>query len=937
MEKINYIPDSAINLIENDILGTSVYVELLEKTIQNCPTPYTIGLFGSRGVGKSSIIKTLQEKNKDNKNVFIYDAWKYSKDDFRRSFLLEFSEYFRLDIEELKNRLYTNIVTNWSIGISKIFNIQKSRTKTYERIIQPEVFEKEFEKAIKRVVKGNCNFLYNNKYNKVIIAVDNIDRCHKEQVLEILLTIKNFLEKPNTVFIIPLDDSGLRSYLQMPHQDANEFIRKIFNSTIHIKSFSDSQLYDFGIQLCKKYKINFPKKENVISIITQEFTRNPRKIIQFLNILQTELYLAKLQEDKGLIPHGAITDNIEMFVKILILRDEYPELYQKIKDDKSILEEINQHINNNEFTLDENGNYVKDKIQLSLLEYRFLSRTLHINIDRNLMDSLFVVKDTYKDIPDEIYSDVISQNWERIKQIIQKNKLTIQKLLEYINKLIDEDVIKRNLYDTSGFNLISLTFKIIAEKNMEIYSLPKNILSVLNSNQIWKHLFNFPPAELVSSIKWLNNNQKCNFCSKLINGINDLDSKSINENQINLINNFLSEFDGKIISKIKDKFSQILSNNFVLYNKFKKIIKSDKAKYLLTYDFIKSLIPQLNQNYTQNQTKEKVEIIRALKEYNILKDDTVKEYINKCIQNAGTLQQYNNPDLFAFWLEAMLDFIEIINDDNSVNSIYNLIINNWGFIYHQFNSRNLNQDYIKTYKSYSSVIGKLYINTAINNDQNRINDLSSKLNSFFNFQVHHEIAKHVNSVYKDIIEKTNRVDFLPSLISQFISQNDIKIKEEIFKTLEVIIEKMNIDLSPYRQDISKLISHVFSLSQEENKEKWLSSFAENSTCQEEIIKLISSVKDRDLEPLIQILSKTNLLENNEFKEVIFNKIREYLAYNDINIQQSGINNLYNLILHNKELVNYKKEVFKSLLNDIDENKIDDDTKGKLRVLKENYK
>ena len=108
--EIKYIPDQAINLIENDLLGTSVYVETLEKIIKNSHTPHTVGLFGSWGSGKSSVIKTLQEKLNNDKSskikVFIYDAWKYAKDDFRRTFILELKNFFGFDTTKEEELFY---------------------------------------------------------------------------------------------------------------------------------------------------------------------------------------------------------------------------------------------------------------------------------------------------------------------------------------------------------------------------------------------------------------------------------------------------------------------------------------------------------------------------------------------------------------------------------------------------------------------------------------------------------------------------------------------------------------------------------------------------------------------------------------------------------------------------------------------------------------
>jgi len=930
MKKINYIPDSAINLLENDILGTSVYVDVLEKIIENCPTPYTIGLFGSWGSGKSSIIKTLKEKNKDRESVFIYDAWKYSNDEFRRTFLLELAKFSKEKTfeEKLKNRLYESKNRSCKIGLSKFINFETSTTKFFSKITEPEVFEEKFYEIIIKILKDR-------KLERIVIAIDNIDRCHKEQVLEILLTIKNFLEKPKVIFIIPLDDSGLRKYLQMSQQEANEFIRKIFNSTIHIKSFSDSELYDFGIKLCEKYDIHFNKKENVIDIVTQEFTRNPRKIIQFLNILQTELYLAKIQEEKGLIPKGAVTNNIEFLVKILILRDEYPELYQKVLFNNSLLEEINQSIINNEFNIDKEDKYIKDKIQLTPHEYRFLSRTSHITIESHLMDVFFVVRDVFRNIPDDIYQDIISQNWETLKENLDKCQITVQTLIEFIDTLMDEYVVKKGLYETTGFNLISLIFKIITDKSSEIVTVPKNIISTLNNNRIWSNLYNFPHQHILFSINWLYKKHHLDFRNKIVNELNKLEIKNLNDKSINFINNFISELDGKTISKFKNKFLEILDNNFALYSKFESVIKSPNIKYLINDDFIRKIITQLNQNYTQNQTKEKVEMIRGIKEHNLLSQKTKKEFINKCIENAGRLQNHNDPDLFSFWIESILDYI---NETDEIIKLYEFIENNHNHIQNLFTHKNFQPNLINVYKLYSKLLAELFVLSDKNSEESRIKNLKSKLQTFLNFQLNEELAKHVNELLGYVIQEADKSHyFLPELISQFISQSNISYKNEIFENIRKIMHKNNSDLSPYERNIYQLIENIFSLNDLQKMNEWLLSLAKNSFCQQKMIDFINEINDNTkLESISRILVSTGLIKNKKIKEKLFVKIKENLASSNLQFQNVGINILYNLVSQNKDLINYKRDVIKPLINEIKSDNFENEIKKKLEYLKNIY-
>ena len=92
----SFVIDTDRNLNEEngDLLGTKCYANQLVDTIKSIPEEqaYTVGLYGSWGSGKSTIIRTakknLDEDRDKNIRVIIYDAWKYSGDSFRRMFLL---------------------------------------------------------------------------------------------------------------------------------------------------------------------------------------------------------------------------------------------------------------------------------------------------------------------------------------------------------------------------------------------------------------------------------------------------------------------------------------------------------------------------------------------------------------------------------------------------------------------------------------------------------------------------------------------------------------------------------------------------------------------------------------------------------------------------------------------------------------------------------
>ncbi|MCG2722289.1 MAG: KAP family NTPase, partial [Thermodesulfovibrionales bacterium] len=66
-------------------LGTT-----LSKIVENVEAPFTIGLFGKWGTGKSSLSFLLRNVLKrKNIPVVIFDVWKHEKDALRRTFLRE--------------------------------------------------------------------------------------------------------------------------------------------------------------------------------------------------------------------------------------------------------------------------------------------------------------------------------------------------------------------------------------------------------------------------------------------------------------------------------------------------------------------------------------------------------------------------------------------------------------------------------------------------------------------------------------------------------------------------------------------------------------------------------------------------------------------------------------------------------------------------------
>jgi hypothetical protein len=744
---------------------------------------------------------------------------------------------------------------------------------TTSKLFAPEKFEERFKNTIDEIKKRNLE--------KIVIAIDNIDRCHMDQAFEILLTIKNFLGIEGVIFLIPVDDKGLKEYLQMNDKDANEFLRKIFNTTIHIKNFSDSELYDFGEKLLEKYGIDLPRKENVISIICQEFSRNPRRIIQFLNTLQTEYHLAKLQEEKGFIPSGVVTDNIEMLVKILIIREEYPKIFEKISDNKDFLREVNEAIREGRVKF-EKGVYKidggrLDNFELTEEQYRFLLRTSNIDLDSARLESFFINRDLFKDFPDLVYSPVISQDWNAIKELLKTGVIELGKLIDFIDKLTNEDVIKRNLYDTSGYNLASLIFKIIADEEygVQIGQLPKNIIAMLYKKEIYKHIFNFPPKEFSYALRWFKERGNNVVLDRTIERLNELRFEELRKDRapIPFFKAFIITFisDPDVLERIKRKFSELLSKDFSLYADFEEIINRSSVKYLLDDGFASSTIQTLQFDYRVGNTSEKVKVIRALYENGVLKGQTIDQFLNRAIQFIQ--QNYGNQDILSFWFKAISGFVEKTEDQNVINNLFNFSSGNYNSL--------LASPNIEVAKSFAGILGELYL---VVNGERKIN-VVTWLENHFN--------SRVNEVYQWIVDKTDNWLFADRLIDRMVVEGNQGFKTELVKTVNKMLLKTNESGGLNDKQINKVIKHYFDLlaSGNENASDWIMEICENDFIAD---KVFDHIKDKDEAMLERSKDIIKYLVNKFGFDRFYERIRELLASSDISKRKSGVSLLYEI-------------------------------------------
>ena len=392
--KFKFLPDIALTADQERLVrfGHNSIAENLKQIILNCPTPFTIGLFGKWGTGKTTIINILKKKLQRTKIAcVIFDVWKHEDDALRRTFLKEITKQLKKgkylpNNFELSERLDKNILREfqgklrlnksmkkylfilgglivviaslflmfWPQSLSTYLSIvfggsvtatiiaclfqqvltTETITSVTDRFKDPHEFETEFK-----------NLFNNNSLETLLLIIDNLDRTSHEKAIELLATIKTFLEQKRCIFLIACDDEAIKKHLESVYLkgvessmkktpfDTDEFLRKFFNTSQKIPDFIDTELQTYTEDLLKEIQVPQFTSSDVASVITSAFRENPRQIKQFINTLLTHFLLAKVRENNNnslIVPKGAVTNEVAPLAKFLIIHHQFPDIYNII-------------------------------------------------------------------------------------------------------------------------------------------------------------------------------------------------------------------------------------------------------------------------------------------------------------------------------------------------------------------------------------------------------------------------------------------------------------------------------------------------------------------------------------------------------------------------------------------------------------------------------
>lgn len=389
---------------------TDVLLSLLED--KNLETPINIGIFGSWGKGKSTLMKNIEKKLSNKAEILLndkklpdiitvwYNAWEFQDEEYiwgslGLHIINEITKIINLDNlfdSNTKENLKKAIGITEKTLLKKMLNIGKAISKQ----VVPELYKivntlenqskddsktnlatlfssyvsdvSELKKSFKKLIEM-CNF-------KIIIFIDDIDRISDpEKAVSILEGLHLFLSVKNTIFVLAISQKVLRHGLRRRYATQNILPKKEENEKFDI----EEELAKTYLEKIIQIPFNMPElqEKQIEEIIkksfglvkgleeyTNDFNPNPRWIKRLANH-----YLLIKNLNEKFNPELTKKDDFDLkLIKTLIFQKKWEKLYEMIqKEGISHVKNINRNSEDENKLLSNVSNY-KGKDAFDFLE-----------------------------------------------------------------------------------------------------------------------------------------------------------------------------------------------------------------------------------------------------------------------------------------------------------------------------------------------------------------------------------------------------------------------------------------------------------------------------------------------------------------------------------------------------------------------------------------
>jgi hypothetical protein len=312
-------------------LGFSHRARALAQIIMESEPQFAIGIFGGWGSGKTTLMRAIEDELDSTRVVAVqFSAWRYEKEehlivpllDVIREALVTWSDEHLTDSETAKRTAATigkvtrSILAGVSVRVGLPHALEMSFDANRALEASREFRKKELEARVPRsfyhasfraLSDAFADFVGDQADRRIVVFVDDLDRCLPESALQVLESMKLFFDLQGFVFVVGLDQDIVELVIDAKYgRDARpteraertgksrmsgiEYVKKIFQLPYRLEPVAVEQLKEFlstayseaGLPPAQQNDLR-ERVEPHLRYIVGDAGVNPREIKRYIN------------------------------------------------------------------------------------------------------------------------------------------------------------------------------------------------------------------------------------------------------------------------------------------------------------------------------------------------------------------------------------------------------------------------------------------------------------------------------------------------------------------------------------------------------------------------------------------------------------------------------------------------------------------------------
>lgn len=291
------------------------YTKAIVKIIKESEPKFTIGVYGEWGNGKTTLMKRILyslENDKDITSVW-FNAWRYEREEYYGITALLKSIAIELDrtghYKELTPLLKRSLITLGKDILRQVASqfITEHGIEDFEKNLLPKLenlpdVDKDsiYFDGLRSISEKFREIRSRNPKKRIVVFVDDLDRCSPKKALELFESIKAFLDIEGFIYVIGLSHETVSKIITQEYNihgiSGEDYIKKIIQIPIHTPNWISGDIKELIRFLINKLNAEHRKlidDESFVNLITESIEKNPREIKRFLNNLIVALEIFK--------------------------------------------------------------------------------------------------------------------------------------------------------------------------------------------------------------------------------------------------------------------------------------------------------------------------------------------------------------------------------------------------------------------------------------------------------------------------------------------------------------------------------------------------------------------------------------------------------------------------------------------------------------------